>query len=121
MGCDDYSSKSNLTSFFWQGNLNLITQALAAVGCRLQVIPDPTTVHFHLPNGLSVLVDREYSKFTSELIGKFPHEREGILKFYGVCWKVCPDFGDCCFSSKLFALSDLTRLSLGYMLRFSMH
>ncbi|KAL6005099.1 hypothetical protein ACLOJK_005660 [Asimina triloba] len=40
----------------WQGNLNLITQALAAVGCEMEVIPDPTTVHFHLPNDLSVRI-----------------------------------------------------------------
>ncbi|KAH6798925.1 carotenoid isomerase [Perilla frutescens var. frutescens] len=79
---------SVMFGFSDKGNLNLITQALAAVGCRLQVIPDPTTVHFHLPNGLSVLVHREYSKFVSELIGKFPHEKEGILKFYGACWKI---------------------------------
>ncbi|KAG8374018.1 hypothetical protein BUALT_Bualt11G0087300 [Buddleja alternifolia] len=71
-----------------KGNLNLITRALAAVGCKMQVIPDPTTVHFHLPNGLSVQVHREYSEFISELVGKFPHEKEGILKFYGVCWKI---------------------------------
>ncbi|KAL8505198.1 hypothetical protein ACS0TY_016425 [Phlomoides rotata] len=79
---------SVMFGFSDKGNLNLITQALAAVGCRLQVIPDPTTVHFHLPNDLSVQVHREYSDFVSELIGKFPHEREGILKFYGISWKV---------------------------------
>ncbi|KAK6152245.1 hypothetical protein DH2020_014880 [Rehmannia glutinosa] len=79
---------SVMFGFSDKGNLNLITQALAAVGCRMQVIPDPTTVHFHLPNGLSVQVHREYSDFISELVGKFPHEREGILKFYGVCWKI---------------------------------
>lgn len=71
-----------------KGNLNLITQALAAVGCKMQVIPDPTTVHFHLPANLSVRVHREYSKFIHELTRSFPHEREGILKFYGECWKV---------------------------------
>ncbi|CAL5435803.1 unnamed protein product [Camellia sinensis] len=70
------------------GNLNLITQALAAVGCKMQVIPDPTTVHFHLPKNLSVRVHREYSEFIAELVIKFPHENEGILKFYGECWKI---------------------------------
>ncbi|XP_047967550.1 prolycopene isomerase, chloroplastic [Salvia hispanica] len=79
---------SVMFGFSDKGNLNLITQALAAVGARLEVIPDPTTVHFHLPNGLSVQVHREYNKFISELISKFPHEKEGILKFYGVCWQV---------------------------------
>lgn len=75
-----------------QGNLNLITQALAAVGCEMQVIPDPTTVHFHLPTNISIRVHREYSKFTAELTDKFPHEKEGILKFYRECWKVCHNF-----------------------------
>nr|UAJ74777.1 prolycopene isomerase [Buddleja davidii] len=79
---------SVMFGFSDKGNLNLITRALAAVGCKMQVIPDPTTVHFHLPNGLSVQVHREYSEFISELVGKFPHEKEGILKFYGVCWKI---------------------------------
>ncbi|KAL1566094.1 prolycopene isomerase [Salvia divinorum] len=79
---------SVMFGFSDKGNLNLITQALAAVGAKLEVIPDPTTVHFHLPNGLSVQVDREYNKFISELISKFPHEKEGILEFYGVCWQV---------------------------------
>ncbi|GAU44480.1 hypothetical protein TSUD_24560 [Trifolium subterraneum] len=70
------------------GNLNLITQALEAVGCRMEVIPDPTTVHFHLPNHLSVRVHREYDKFIEELTSYFPHEKDGILKFYGECWKI---------------------------------
>ncbi|KAL2534518.1 Prolycopene isomerase [Abeliophyllum distichum] len=79
---------SVMFGFSDKGNLNLITQALAAVGCRMQVIPDPTTVHYHLPNGLSVLVHREYSDFVAELVSKFPHEEKGILEFYGVCWKI---------------------------------
>lgn len=71
-----------------QGNLNLITQSLAAVGCKMEVIPDPTTVHFHLPDNLSVRVHKEYSDFITELTTRFPQEKEGIFKFYGVCWKV---------------------------------
>ncbi|GMH29117.1 hypothetical protein Nepgr_030960 [Nepenthes gracilis] len=78
-----YSSESGR-----KGNLNLITQALMAVGCKMQVVPDPTTVHFHLPNNLSVRVHREYSDFIMELTSKFPHEKDGILKFYGECWKI---------------------------------
>lgn len=54
----------------------------------MEVIPDPTTVHYHLPDNLSVRVHREYSEFISELTVKFPHEKEGILKFFGECWKV---------------------------------
>ncbi|KVH94135.1 Carotene isomerase [Cynara cardunculus var. scolymus] len=79
---------SVMFGFSDKGNLNLITQALAAVGCKMEVIPDPTTVHFHLPNSLSVQVHRGYDDFISELTSKFPHEKEGILKFYNECWKV---------------------------------
>ncbi|MBA0706108.1 hypothetical protein Golax_018243 [Gossypium laxum] len=79
---------SVMFGFSDKGNLNLITQALAAVGREMDVIPDPTTVHFHLPNNLSVQVHREYSEFINELTSKFPHEKEGILKFYGECWKI---------------------------------
>ena len=31
------------------GTTNLITRALAAVGKRLETIPDPTQIHYHLP------------------------------------------------------------------------
>ncbi|KAI3678578.1 hypothetical protein L6452_37875 [Arctium lappa] len=79
---------SVMFGFSDKGNLNLITQALAAVGCKMEVIPDPTTVHFHLPNSLSVQVHRGYDDFISELTSKFPHEKEGILKFYNECWKI---------------------------------
>ncbi|CAA6658460.1 unnamed protein product [Spirodela intermedia] len=65
---------SVMFGFSDKGNLNLITQALAAVGCRMQTIPDPTTVHFHLPSDLSVRVHREYDDFAAELISRFPHE-----------------------------------------------
>ncbi|XVE61351.1 hypothetical protein DITRI_Ditri06bG0032500 [Diplodiscus trichospermus] len=79
---------SVMFGFSDKGNLNLITQALAAVGREMEVIPDPTTVHFHLPHNLSVRVHKEYSEFIEELTSKFPHEKEGILRFYGECWKI---------------------------------
>ncbi|PON42061.1 Carotene isomerase [Parasponia andersonii] len=79
---------SVMFGFSDKGNLNLITQALAAVGCEMPVIPDPTTVHFHLPNNLSVRVHKEYNEFIAELTSKFPYEKEGILKFYSECWKI---------------------------------
>ncbi|XP_062196993.1 prolycopene isomerase, chloroplastic [Phragmites australis] len=79
---------SVMFGFSDKGNLNLITQALEAVGHKMEVIPDPSTVHFHLPGDLSVLVHREYDDFIRELISKFPHEKEGILQFYGTCWKI---------------------------------
>ncbi|CAN8295249.1 unnamed protein product [Cochlearia groenlandica] len=79
---------SVMFGFSDKGNLNLITQALKAVGRKMEVIPDPTTVHFHLPNDLSVRIHREYDDFIAELTSKFPHEKEGILGFYGDCWKI---------------------------------
>ncbi|KMZ75319.1 Prolycopene isomerase [Zostera marina] len=79
---------SVMFGFSDKGNLNLITQALDAVDSKMQVLPDPTTVHYHLPNDLSVRVYREYTEFVSHLTRKFPNEKEGILKFYGVCWKI---------------------------------
>ncbi|KAH7653212.1 Prolycopene isomerase protein [Dioscorea alata] len=79
---------SVMFGFSDKGNLNLITQALAAVGHKMQVIPDPTTVHFHLPSNLSVRVHREYDDFITELINNFPHEKAGILGFYNECWKI---------------------------------
>jgi len=76
------------------------------------VIPDPTTVHFHLPNELSVRVHREYSEFVAELTSKFPHEKEGILAFYGECWKVCSDRGDCNFLWVFWPLLVIVNLNL---------
>lgn len=79
---------SVMFGFSDKGNLNLITQALEAVGHMMEVVPDPTTVHFHLADDLSVRVHREYDDFITELVSKFPHEKEGINKFYGICWKI---------------------------------
>lgn len=79
---------SVMFGFSDKGNLNLITQALKAVGREMEVIPDPTTVHFHLPDDLSVQVHRGYDEFVNELVSKFPHEKDGILGFYGDCWKI---------------------------------
>ncbi|XP_068635395.1 prolycopene isomerase 1, chloroplastic [Aristolochia californica] len=79
---------SVMFGFSDKGNLNLITQALEAVGCKMEVIPDPTTVHFHLPGDLSVRVHKDYDHFIAELTNQFPHEKEGIQRFYSECWKV---------------------------------
>ncbi|XP_020531364.1 prolycopene isomerase, chloroplastic [Amborella trichopoda] len=79
---------SVMFGFSDKGNLNLVTQALAAVGKEMELIPDPSTVHFHLPDNLSIRVHREYGDFITELTGSFPHEKEGIYKFYSECWKI---------------------------------
>lgn len=54
----------------------------------METLPDPAMVHYHLPDGLSVRVHRDYEEFIAELTSKFPHEKEGIRKFYDDCWKV---------------------------------
>ncbi|KAI5074482.1 hypothetical protein GOP47_0010443 [Adiantum capillus-veneris] len=71
-----------------KGSINLITRALADVGRKLELLPDPTTVHYHMPNGLSVRVHRDYEAFLYELTSTFPHEAKGIRSFYGECWRV---------------------------------
>jgi prolycopene isomerase len=65
-----------------------VTKSLAAVGRTLELIEDPVTVHYHLPNALSVPVHREYAKFLGELISRFPHEEVGIRTFYKEAWRV---------------------------------
>ncbi|EFJ24009.1 hypothetical protein SELMODRAFT_174745 [Selaginella moellendorffii] len=79
---------SVMFGFSDKGSINLITRALAAVGRKLELIPDPTTVHYHMPNNLSVRVHRDYEDFIGELVDQFPHEEKGIRGFYGECWKV---------------------------------
>ena len=34
-----------------QGTTNLMTRCLASVGKRLETVPDPTQIHYHLPPG----------------------------------------------------------------------
>lgn len=79
---------SVMFGFSEKGSINLVTKSLAAVGRTLELIEDPVTVHYHLPNGLSVPVHREYEKFLGELISRFPHEEVGIRTFYDEAWRV---------------------------------
>jgi prolycopene isomerase len=79
---------SVMFGFSEKGSINLVTKSLAAVGRTLELIEDPVTVHYHLPNALSVPVHREYAKFLGELISRFPHEEVGIRTFYKEAWRV---------------------------------
>lgn len=74
--------------FSEKGSINLVTKSLAAVGRSLELIENPVTVHYHLPDGLSLRVHREYDKFLAELITRFPLEEAGIRAFYNEAWKV---------------------------------
>ncbi|MCS7293658.1 MAG: carotene isomerase [Gloeomargarita sp. SKYBB_i_bin120] len=71
-----------------QGTTNLLTRALVAVDQKLEAIPDPVQVHYHLPGGRQVRVHRDYEQFLAELTQLFPHEKSGIRRFYDECWRV---------------------------------
>ncbi len=79
---------SMIFGFGTQGTTNLLTRALDAVNVSLETIPDPVQIHYHLPSGLDLKVYRDYEKFLQEMTAYFPHERQGIRKFYDECWKV---------------------------------
>ncbi|MBD0268479.1 MAG: carotene isomerase [Cyanobacteria bacterium Co-bin8] len=79
---------SMIFGFGSQGTTNLLTRALAAVGMKLETLPDPVQVHYHLPQGLDIRVHRNYERFLEELCDRFPHERVGIRQFYDECWRV---------------------------------
>lgn len=79
---------SMIFGFGSEGTTNLLTRALALVGRKLETIPDPVQVRYHLPDGLDVRVHREYEKFVEALTEIFPEEERGIRTFYGVCWSV---------------------------------
>lgn len=79
---------SMIFGFGKRGTTNLLTRALEAVDASVETIPDPVQIHYHLPNGLDLKVHRDYKAFLQELGDRFPHEREGIRKFYDECWRV---------------------------------
>lgn len=79
---------SMIFGFGQHGTTNLLTRALAAVDVSLETIPDPVQIHYHLPHDLNLKVHRDYEKFLQELSDRFPHERQGIRRFYDECWNV---------------------------------
>ncbi len=100
---------SMIFGFGSQGTTNLLTRALEAVETSLETIPDPVQIDYHLPNDLEIRVHRDYEQFIQELISQFPHEAEGIRKFYDECWQVF----NCLNSMELLSLEEpryLTRV-----------
>lgn len=79
---------SMIFGFGTRGHTNLLTRALADVGQHCETIPDPAQLAYHLPDGLSVAVDRDYERFLADLTALFPHEAQGIRAFYDTCWQV---------------------------------
>ncbi len=70
------------------GTTNLLTRALSAVNVSQEAIADPVQIHYHLPQSLDLKVDRVYEKFLQNLTAHFPHEEQGIRRFYDECQKV---------------------------------
>ncbi len=99
---------SMIFGFGDRGTTNLLTRALAAVDMKVETIPDPVQVHYHLPGNLDLKVHQDYEKFLQELTSLFPQEAAGIRKFYGECWKVF----NCLNSMELLSLEEL-----GYLTR----
>jgi prolycopene isomerase len=70
------------------GTTNLLTRALDAVNVNLETIADPVQIHYHLPDGLDLKVDRVYENFLQNITAYFRHEEKGIRRFYDECWQV---------------------------------
>ncbi len=79
---------SMIFGFGKQGTTNLLTRALEGVNMSLETIPDPVQINYHLAEDLELKVHQDYEKFLQELIAHFPHERQGIRRFYDECWQV---------------------------------
>jgi prolycopene isomerase len=99
---------SMIFGFGDRGTTNLLTRALEAVDVNIETIPDPVQIHYHLPQNLELKVHRDYEKFLQELTHHFPHEQEGIRRFYDECWKVF----NCLNVMELLSLEEL-----GYLTR----
>ena len=99
---------SMIFGFGEEGTTNLLTRALAAVDRRMDTIPDPVQIAYHLPNKLEPKVHRDYDAFIEELTTYFPQEKVGIRKFYDEAWRVFNYLN----SMELLSLEEL-----GYLLR----
>lgn len=99
---------SMIFGFGTEGTTNLLTRALDAVGQEIETFADPCQIHYHLPNDLALKVHRDYEAFLRELGDRFPHERDGIRKFYDECWQVF----NCLNVMELLSLEEL-----GYLFR----
>ena len=97
---------SMIFGFGKNGYTNLLTRALKDVNERCETIPDPVQLEYHLPNKFNLSVDKNYSNFINKLSERFPHEKEGIKKFYGACRKVF----NCLDSMPLLSIEDPTYL-----------
>ena len=93
---------SMIFGFGEKGYTNLLTRALKDIDEKCETIPDPVQLEYHLPNNFSISVDRKYENFIRKLSHRFPHEKEGIKKFYDTCEKVF----NCLDSMPLLSIED---------------
>ena len=118
---------SMIFGFGEHGHTNLLTRALADVGQFCETVPDPVQLEYHLPDGLSMAVDRDYEGFIGRMSSRFPHEAEGIRAFYDTCWQVfrCLDampllsLEDPAYLAKVFFRAPLACLGLARWLPFN--
>ena len=93
---------SMIFGFGKKGYTNLLTRALKDVNEKCETIPDPVQLEYHLPNNFNFSVDKNYKIFISKLSKRFPHEKNGIEKFYKTCEKVF----NCLDSMPLLSIED---------------
>jgi len=118
---------SMIFGFGEHGHTNLLTRALADVGQSCDTVPDPVQLEYHLPDGLTMQVDRDYDGFIDRMAARFPHEDKGIRAFYDTCWQVfrCLDampllsLEDPAYLAKVFFRAPLACLGLARWLPFN--
>ena len=70
---------SMIFGFGEEGTTNLLTRALDAVGMKINTIPDPVQINYHLPNDLNIRVHRDYEKIrlhsVHHALSKFQSQR----------------------------------------------
>uniref|UniRef100_Q3APD7 Carotenoid isomerase, putative n=1 Tax=Chlorobium chlorochromatii (strain CaD3) TaxID=340177 RepID=Q3APD7_CHLCH len=71
------------------GTLNLHTRIFRKFGIKVATVPDSVQIHYHLPNGFSVAASHNRQQFLAALKARFPHEAEGIERFYEELTAVC--------------------------------
>ena len=97
------------------------------VGQRCATVPDAVQLEYHLPDGLTMAVDRDYDDFITRMSARFPHEAKGIRAFYETCWQVfrCLDampllsLEDPAYLAKVFFKAPLACLGLARWLPFN--
>ena len=118
---------SMIFGFGEKGHTNLLTRAMADVGQHCATVPDAVQLEYHLPDGLTMAVDRDYDDFITRMSARFPHEAEGISAFYETCWQVfrCLDampllsLEDPAYLAKVFFKAPLACLGLARWLPFN--